>query len=292
MAIQNSLTHNSAAGGALVRNTVSGAASATLGSAARRAPLPMPWNTRSKGAAPAAPAVLDNCNAILSALPADVLQRFAPHLRRVLLHQDDTLHERGHEVRHVYFVEKGMISLVADARCGAQFEVAVIGSEGMTGALSVLGNHPGVHFAMVQVAGKAYRLPMEILREEWKQNPALQSWLLSHANLLMAQASQNALCSRIHPLEERLSRWLLTVRDRIQSDELDLTHDSIARMLGTRRPGVTVALGSLQQAKLIECGRGRVLIKDQRKLERCACECYGTLRRQFQSFENQLGSDF
>jgi CRP-like cAMP-binding protein len=232
----------------------------------------------------------ESCNAILSALPADVRQRWSPHLRRVLLYQNDVLHECGREVKHAYFVEKGLISLVTDARCGAQFEVAVIGCEGMTGALSVLGNRPGVHSAMVQVAGKAYRLPLEVLRVEWQQNPDLQSWTLGQANLLMAQASQNALCSRIHILEARLSCWLLTVRDRLGCDELYLTHDSIARMLGVRRSGVTIALGAFQKTGLIECGRGHIVIKDAQALGQSACECYDTLRRQFQLFGNCISA--
>ena len=224
-------------------------------------------------------------NKMLSALPEDAWQRLSPHLRRVLLHQNDILHEKGSEVKHVYFVENGMVSLVMDASCDSQIEAAVIGSEGMVGALSILGDNPSVHRAMVQVAGKAFRLSMGVLREEWKLNPFLQEWTFNYANLLMSQVSQTVLCSRIHTIEARLSRWLLAVRDRVKSDELELTHDHIAQMLGVRRPGVTVALGVLQQAGLIQCGRGLITITNGKELEQSACECYHSLREQFLNFE-------
>ena len=227
-------------------------------------------------------------NKILSALPEDAWQRLAPHLRRVLLHQNDVLHEKVSEIKHISFVENGMISLVVDANFDSQIEAAVIGSEGMVGALSILGNYPSVHRALVQIPGKAYRLPVEILQNEWKRNPELQGWIFNYANLLMAQVSQTVLCSRVHSIEARLSRWLLTVRDRIGSNEMELTHDYIAQMLGVRRPGVTIALGMLQQSGLIECGRGRVTVINSEKMEHGACECYSTLRQQFQTFEHEM----
>jgi len=230
-------------------------------------------------------------NKILAALPEDAWQSLLPHLRRVLLHQNHILHEQDSRIEYVYFVENGLVSLVMDASCDSQIEAAMIGSEGMVGAMSILGNYPSVHRAMVQIPGKAYRLPVGVLREEWKRNPDLQEWLFSYANLLMAQVSQTVLCGRIHTIEERLNRWLLAARDRIEADNLELTHDHIAQMLGVRRPGVTVALGVLQQSGLIECGRGQINIKNAAKLERCACECYSILRQKFQSFETGIGVD-
>lgn len=214
--------------------------------------------------------------------------RLAPHFRRVLLHQDDVLHKQGGGINYVYFIENGMISLVVGTNNGSQIETGVIGCEGVVGALSVWENRSNFHRAVVQIPGKALRLPMEIFQEEWRQNDHLQKCVLSYANLLVAQISQTALCGRLHTVEERLNRWLLTSRDRIGSNTLELTHEHIAQMLGTRRPSITIALGVLQQMGLIECGRGYITLKDKEKLERGACECYTVLRRQFATFENEI----
>jgi CRP-like cAMP-binding protein len=225
-------------------------------------------------------------NALFSALPEDVKARFAPHLRRILLHQNDVLYKSNSEIKHVYFIENGLISLVVDSYNGTQAEAAVIGSEGMVGALAALGATVSFHRTMVQIPGKALRLPVHIFQEECQKNSMLQEWVFAHTNLLIAQISQAVLCSRLHTVEARLHRWLLTSRDRIGSDTLELTHDHIAQMLGTRRPGITLALGTLQQAGLIECGRGTIVIKDSEKMKQGACECYCILQDQFQRFLN------
>lgn len=223
-------------------------------------------------------------NHLISSLPEDVKARLAPHLRRVLLHQNDVLYKSNSEIKYVYFIENGMISLVVDSQSGAQAEAAVIGSEGMAGALTALGNPLSFHRTMVQIPGKALRLPVHIFQDECKKNSMLQEWIFRYTNLLISQISQTVLCGRLHTVEARLNRWLLTSRDRIGSDTLELTHDHIAQMLGTRRPGITLALGALQQAGLIECGRGNIVIKDGEQLEHGACECYSALRRQFEQF--------
>lgn len=245
-----------------------------------RSPIPMKFPL--SGDIPA----LQSRNKVLSALPEDVLARLVPHLRRVLLHQDDVLYKQNNEIKYVYFVENGMVSLVVGANSGAQIETAVIGSEGMVGALSVWEPDSNFHRAIVQIPGKALRLPVEVFQDEWKKNGHLQKCVLNYTNLLMAQISQTALCGRLHTIEERLNRWLLTSRDRIGSNVLELTHDHIAQMLGTRRPSITIALGTLQQAGLIECGRGHITLKDPHKLEEGACECYSVVRDHFTTFEN------
>lgn len=223
---------------------------------------------------------------MFSMLPENILTRLTPHIRRVLIHQDEVLHQKDREVKYVYFIENGMISLVVGDKSGARIEAAVVGSEGMIGVLSVWENCPSFHSAVVQIPGKALRLPLEVFREEWKRNACLQEWGFNYANLLMAQVSQTALCGRLHTVEERLNRWLLTSRDRVESDVLELTHDHIAQMLGTRRPSITIALGALQQAGAIECKRGQIIIKDGQQLEKGTCECYQILQGQFQNFEN------
>lgn len=228
-------------------------------------------------------------NKMLAALPRDAWERLQLHLRRVLLHQGDVLQESGAVVEHVHFIESGMISRVVDGSDGAQVEVGVTGREGLVGGSGVLG-HRSLHLSVVQIAGNAYRLPVEVVQAEYRRGGVMQNLLHSHMHLVLAQSSQSAFCNRAHTLEERLSRWLLTVQDRIQSDELELTHEFISHMLGVRRSGVTVALGVLQQAGLIETARGLITIGDREKVKSCACECYEITRAQFQILEHQTSA--
>jgi len=226
-------------------------------------------------------------NRILSALPSDVLERLAPHMRRILLHQGDTLQEAGAMIERVYFVEKGLTSLLVEARDGFEVEASVIGAEGMVGATCVLNDQPAFHRTVVQIPGSAYMLPISVLCEELARHGALENTLHTYLRLMLSQVSQSVLCNRIHTVEERLSRWLLIVRDSVGSDEFDLTHEFIARMLGVRRSGVTIAMGILQQSGLIESTRGHVSILDGEKIESSACECYGAIHKQYQEFKRR-----
>jgi CRP-like cAMP-binding protein len=225
-------------------------------------------------------------NKVLTMLSPEAWARIEPQGRRVLLHQNQTLHERGAMPEYVYFVERGMVSLLVCAEDGAQVEACIVGQEGMVGAPSVLGDQPALHQAIVQVPGKAFRLPTRVLRDEWQRDAAFQEWSLRYSHLMLAHTSQGVLCNRIHSIEERLCRWLLTVRDRIESNELELTHEFIAHMLGARRSGVTMALRALQHRNLIECGRGRILIINNKQLEECACECYAQIAQSYRAYED------
>ncbi|MBV9868950.1 MAG: Crp/Fnr family transcriptional regulator [Abitibacteriaceae bacterium] len=229
-------------------------------------------------------------NSILAALPDATWERLAPHLHRVLLHQGDALHESDALVEYVYFIESGMISLVVDAPDGQQVEAGVTGSEGLVGLASVLCQQPTFHRAVVQLPGQAYRLPADTFSQEWQRDSQLQQLLHHYLYVLFAQASQTALCNRIHTLEERLSRWLMTVRDRVQSNDLDLTHEFISHMLGVRRSGVTVALSTLQQAGLIDTSRGHIAILNDQQLENCCCQCYRVIQHQFQMFTDRTSA--
>jgi CRP-like cAMP-binding protein len=224
-------------------------------------------------------------NSILAALPQDAWQRLEPQMKRVLLHQNDIIQESGAPVRHVYFIESGMISLVVDTQDGSQVEVGVTAREGVVGALASLGSESSFHRAVVQISGNGFRLPVEAFLEECKRSSALQQLVHQYSFLLMVQASQSALCNRLHTVEERLSRWLLTTSNRVASHNLELTHEFISHMLGVRRSGVTVALGMLQQAGVIDTTRGCITILDEAKLESCACECHRIVRDEFQAFE-------
>jgi CRP-like cAMP-binding protein len=225
-------------------------------------------------------------NLLLGALGPDAQERLMPHLRHIELVQGKVLQESNTPTEHLYFVESGMISLVVDAPDGTQIEIGVTAHEGVVGALCLLDNQPALHRAMVQVPGRGYELPKDVLEEECRRNPAWRNLLLHYVYVIFAQSSRSALCNRTHTVEERLSRWLLTVRDRIQSDRLPLTDEFVAHMLGVRRSSVTVALGVLQQAGLIDNTRGDIVIIDQ-KLERTTCECYRIVRDKFQHFTSE-----
>jgi CRP-like cAMP-binding protein len=226
-------------------------------------------------------------NSILAALPQDTWQRLEPQMKRVLLHQNDVIQESGAPVRHVYFIESGMISLVVDTQDGSQVEVGVTAREGLVGAMSTLSSEPSFHRAVVQISGNGFRLPVEVFLEEYKRGGVLQQLVQQYSFLVMVQASQAALCNRLHTVEERLSRWLLTTSNRVQSDNLELTHEFISHMLGVRRSGVTVALGMLQQAGVIDTTRGCITVLDSSKLESCACECHSIVRDEFHKFETK-----
>lgn len=225
-------------------------------------------------------------NRFLANLPGEAKERLAPYMRRVLLHQGHTIQERGSEVEHVFFVEKGVVSLVVDSHDGTQVEAAVTGAEGIVNVLAMLDTLPSFQHAVVQIPGSAYKLPVEKLREIGRSSPRVQQTMNRHIQFLMAQASQAALCNRNHTVEERLSRWLLSASDRIRANDLELTHEHIANMLGVRRPAVTICLGIFQQLGMIEIHRAHIRILDREKLAGSACECYPTIRNHFAMLEN------
>jgi CRP-like cAMP-binding protein len=225
-------------------------------------------------------------NAVLAGLSPKTWERFKPHLRRILLHQNEVLQECGEPAEHIYFIERGLVSLVINAQDGFQIETSVAGWEGVVGVLSAASGQPVAHRVVVQVPGKAYRLPVSVFRDEWRLDALLQEWILRYVHLMLVQTSQGVLCNRIHSIEERLCRWLLTVRDRVESSELELTHACTAHMLGTRRSGVTLALGTLQQSGLIECARAHITIVDHEQLEASACECYSRLAQSYRAYED------
>ena len=234
--------------------------------------LRLPLNGLAKPMAPARPR-----NQVLAMLPADVWLRVAPHIGHALLIQGRALYEAGKTAEQVYFPNGGLISLVVDSRSGARVETGLVGREGMTGVFEALNGVPVMHRAIVQIAGTACWLPSEVMRAEFRRSGEFQDWMLRYLQWMHAQAAQCALCNRLHSVEERLARWLLMVRDRMVNDEVPITHEAIAHMLGTRRSSVTVALGSFEQAGFLHCARGRLEIIDAHGLQGSACECYAAL---------------
>lgn len=220
-------------------------------------------------------------NQILKALPNSQYQRIASHLKQVNLSSGEILLEPGEEVREIYFPQTAMISLVSIMMDGSTTEIGLIGNEGMVGLPAILGGKSTTSRSIVQIAGVALKVPAEIILREFHRGEKLQQLVLLYTQALLTQVSQSAACNRQHKIEERLARWLLSVQDCVLQDELPLTQEFIANMLGTRRSGVTVAAGILQQAGIIRYSRGRITILNREDLEARSCECYRLVQNEF-----------
>jgi CRP-like cAMP-binding protein len=198
-------------------------------------------------------------------------------LRPATLTLGEVLYEAHTSIRHIYFPLDCLVSLLAPMKGHAALEVAVVGSEGMIGVPVVLGlRTSGVH-AVVQGSGRALYMSARAFRDELRQQPSLRRQIDGYIHSLMAQLTQAAACNAFHPVEARCARSLLIARDRLKSDELELTHELLAQMLGVRRVGITVAAGNLQRLGVIAYSRGRVVILDAKRLAEAACECYGVM---------------
>lgn len=220
-------------------------------------------------------------NRLLAALPTDVYQRLQPALEPVTLALAQPIYQVGRAIDHVYFPAQALISLVFKCEDGATMEVGLVGREGLAGLSVLLGGMSHSHYAIVQVAGNAWRLPTEQLLTEFNRESALHDLLLRYTQAMLTQTAQNGVCNRFHTTEERLARWLLLVSDGVGADTFLLTHEFISTMLGVRRAGVTVAAGVLSQAGWVRYHRGRMTLVDRAGLEDFACECYGVVRAAF-----------
>jgi CRP-like cAMP-binding protein len=223
-------------------------------------------------------------NSILGALPADQYQRIASSLTLVSLGLGEILFEPGDRVRQIYFPINSLVSMLATMEDGTTVEAGVVGNEGVVGISTILGAETSTVQALVQVAGEALRIPAEKFMAEFRRGARLQSLVLRHTHTLFTLVAQTAACNRVHTVEERLARWLLTTQDRVQSAEFLLTQEFIARMLGVRRSGVTVAAGILQEAGLIRYTRGRINILNREKLEAASCECYRIVKAEYDRY--------
>jgi CRP-like cAMP-binding protein len=215
---------------------------------------------------------------VLAALPESEIKRLHGLMNRVLLKRDQVLHEVGERVEVAYFLCDGLVSLTLTCQQGVDFELGVVGREGVVGEREVLADGVAVVRSQVQMAGSAYVLPMDILRAEFRRGGPLQDAILRQVHSRLIETSQVALCNHLHGMEEKLCRWLLTIYDRACTPDLPLTQEFIARMLATRRSGVTVAAGTLRKSGLIDYTRGHIKILDPLGLERSACECYRVIK--------------
>ena len=227
-------------------------------------------------------------NLFLAALPARELAALTPLLRPAELPQGQVLFEPGERPADVLFIESGMISLLTPMQDGNAVETATLGREAIVGALAALGLHHVHTRAVVQIAGSGHRMRVADFRAAVDKSRLLRQMVLLSSELTLAQTQQTAACNAIHSAERRLCRWILQVRDRIDSDVIQLTHDFLAQMLAVRRPTVSLIARQLQDAGLIRYRRGRVTIVDRPGLEKMACECVDALRTKTQSILGAL----
>lgn len=220
-------------------------------------------------------------NHLLAALPEDIYERLLPDLEPVSMSLGDVLYESGVPMRHVYFPTNSIVSLLYVMEDGASAEIAIVGNEGVVGVSLFMGGESTPSRAAVQSAGEAYRLPGRILKREFERGGPLQHLLLLYTQALLTQMAQTAVCNRHHTLDQQFCRWLLLSVDRLPSDELVMTQELIANMLGVRREGVTEAAGNVQKAGLIRYHRGHITVLDRAGLEARACECYTVVKKEF-----------
>jgi CRP-like cAMP-binding protein len=213
-------------------------------------------------------------NRLLAALPTLTLNKWKPHLEQVDLPLGFVLYESGHEITHVYFPTTAIASLIYVMEDGSSAEIAVVGNDGMVGVSVFMGGNTTPSRAVVQSAGHTHRVTASRFTALIAQDGALQQLLLRYTQALLTQMSLTAVCNRHHTLHQQFCRWLLLSLDRLPTNELIMTQELIADMLGVRRQGVTAAAAKLQARGAIAYQRGRITVLDRKKLEQCTCECY------------------
>jgi CRP-like cAMP-binding protein len=219
-------------------------------------------------------------NSLLAALSDVEWERLRPKLAPVFLPLGEAVYEAGAQLDHVYFPTNSIVSLLYVMADGASAEIAVVGNEGLVGVALFMGGESTPSRAVVQSAGWAYRLKGQLLKEEFERGGAMQHLLLRYTQALLTQMAQTAVCNRHHSIDQQLCRWLLLSLDRLASDELTMTQELIANMLGVRREGVTAAAGNLQDAGLIRYSRGHIKVVDRPGIEARCCECYAVVKRE------------
>jgi CRP-like cAMP-binding protein len=223
-------------------------------------------------------------NRLLAALPKEEYQRLLPELRPVTLAFGKILYEPGAIIRHVYFPNDSIVSLISEVAERSTLEVAIVGNEGMTGISVFMGVARSRTRALVQCGGSAMRMKSAYLGRESDRSGALTRLLRRYTHSLFTQISQSAACNRFHKVDARLARWMLMTHDRTGSDEFRLTQEFMSNMLGVRRERVNMAAGDLQREKLISYSRGMIKIRDRAGLETVACECYRIIKEETDSF--------
>jgi CRP-like cAMP-binding protein len=220
-------------------------------------------------------------NRLLTMLPKEEYEHLLPNFEPVSFALGEVVYESGGQMDYIFFPTTAIISLLYMMENGSSAEMGVAGNEGLVGIALFMGGDTMPNRAVVQSAGDAVRLEADVLQEEFKRGGTFQRLLLRYTQALITQMSQTAVCNRLHTVEQQLCRWLLLSRDRLQSDELIMTQELIANMLGVRREGVTHAAQRLQETGLISYVRGHIKILDRSGLEATVCECYRVVKTEY-----------
>lgn len=220
-------------------------------------------------------------NLLIASLPEDEFQRWLPDLELVDMPLGQVLYESGTTLRHVYFPTTAIVSLLYVMENGASAEIAVVGKEGLVGISLFMGGETTPSRAVVQSAGQGFRLNSRALKSEFNRAGPVLHLLLRYTQALITQMTQTAVCNRHHSLDQQLCRWLLLSLDRLQGNELVMTQELIANMLGVRREGVTESALQLQKAGLIRYARGHITVLDRKGLEKRTCECYAVVKKEY-----------
>ncbi len=223
-------------------------------------------------------------NRLLGALEPASLERIAPHLERTKLKLGVVVCEAGGLLRHAYFPEGAVLSLLTVLENGSAIETANIGREGAFGLFAAMYSRVSFNRCLVQLEGGMVRCPIELLQSEFKQSEHVRNLFVSYSETLLSQVQQTVACNALHTTEERMCRWLLMMHDRAEGQVLPYTHEFLSHMLGANRKSVTLAAQSLQTAGLISYHRGKIKIVDRPGLERASCECYAIVKERFDAF--------
>ena len=220
-------------------------------------------------------------NHLLAGVKADELDRLLPNLQLLSLPLGQVIYESGEKMDHVYFPTTAIISLLYIMENGSSAEIGVVGNDGMVGIAIFMGGDTTPNRAVVQSAGKTFKMKASLMKDEFTRGGRFHNLCLRYTQALITQISQTAVCNRLHSVDQQLCRWLLLSHDRLPSDRLIMTQDLIANMLGVRREGVTEGALKLQQAGLIRYARGRITVLDRPGLERRTCECYAVVKKEY-----------
>jgi CRP-like cAMP-binding protein len=235
---------------------------------------------------------LSTKNIILNSLSREEYQRLLPHLEPVELALSQILYQADEPIDYVYFLNSAMVSVIANTSEGQTAEVGIIGFEGMAGIDVLMGSDSTLNDHIVQHPDGALRVKTAIIREEFKRGGALHDSLLRFFRLMLIQVGQTALCNRLHTIEERLGRWFLLCSDRAGTNKLQLTQEFLSIMLGANRATVTMAAIALQSAGYIKYRRGHITVIDNEGLEDFSCDCYRTVKREYDRFQNQQSKSY
>ena len=220
-------------------------------------------------------------NHVLAAVPDAEWKRLSPHLAPVDLSLGQVLYESGATLADMYFPTTSIISLLYVMENGSSAEIAVVGNEGLVGVSLFMGGESTPSRAVVQSAGRSYKIASKVMKDEFNQAGPVMHLLLRYTQALITQMAQTAVCNRHHTLDQQLCRWLLLSLDRLQGSDLLMTQELISNMLGVRREGVTEAAMQLQTAGIISYSRGKISVLDRRGLERRSCECYAVVKKEY-----------